>query len=400
MIKKELNKVFFVALPMVLAPLLNMVFMILVARNVEVEYYGSFSYVLALIAILIGFSDLGLRDYLLSKDGLTKPYSNVSMLFLFSLLMFFIICVLEFFFWIDANELAIFNILILEALGLGVFYKALYYNYQASNRLTYFSKVEIFIKVLPVLLKILLFIIFKDLLLSLFFGSVTTLFIYFIWLTTQAGLFFYIECIRVEVNNLKILIADWKSWSVFSVSFVSFFLYFGADKIVVNHVLGAGELAIYTASMSFMALGQIAVGVLWSLYMPRLSRGERLWGDKHFLFLLFFFGLLMIAFYQVFAWYLFGEFYPNEYAYGEVVLSIASLYFAFRFPNVVLEILYITDGVYLRFVKMRIFFGVLALVMCFLLLPTIGVIGASISLVMAEMFLTVGSILGRRRSLC
>ena len=168
----------------------------------------------------------------------------------------------------------------------------------------------------------------------------------------------------------------------------------------MQFVLDAEQLAVYSAAMAFMAIGQIAVGVLWSLYMPRLSRGEELWSYKKFIAILGFLGVLAFGAYQVVSYWAYEYIYPNAYQYGAYVLSLASLYFVFRFPNVVMEIFYIVDGRYAVFVKMRIILGVFAVVGCILLLPLVGIIGAALSLVAAELLLMVGSVLGRRRLSC
>lgn len=402
-IKKEIGRMALVALPMVLTPAFNMLFMIVVAREVDVQVYGSLAYVLALIALLAGFSDLGLRDYFLSKGGVAKDYANANSLFIFSCTLFLLIAAIQYFFWIRSDTdllLYIFLALLVEGCALGVLHKIVYYKYQSENRLPYFSRCDSLLKIMPASLKITIFIVFGDLVLALVLGGASVFLVYAFWLV-RIGFFAEFKSVLVDgFGQLGKLLKDWRSWGVFSVSFLSFFLFFGADKLVVQFVLGVEHLAVYSAAMAFMAIGQIAVGVLWSLYMPRLSRGEVLWSYKGFILILGLLGILAFGVYQIISYWVYGYIYPEAYSHGAHVLSVASFYFVFRFPNVAMEIFYILDGCYLAFVRMRMVLGVLAVIGCFLLLPVVGIVGAALALVVAEMLLMIGSILGRRRLNC
>jgi len=379
-----------------------MLFLVIVARVVDVQAYGSLAYALALLALLSVFSDLGLRDYFLSKEGMVKNYANVNSLFAFSCTLFLIIAIFQYFLWVsnEGKLLAnIFFVLLLEGCAFGILHKIIYYKYQSLNELPYFSKCDAVLKVIPVSLKIVVFLLFEDLVLALLLGATLSFLIYLIWLF-KVGFFVEARALKSAFKQFKSLLNDWRSWGGFSVSLLSFFLVFGADKLVVQSVLGMEQLAVYSAAMAFMAIGQVAVGVLWSLYMPRLSRGEVIWGYKKFIVILGSLGFLAAGLYQVIAYWLYGYVYPEAYSYGAYILSLASFYFIFRFPNVGMEIIYIVEERYSAFVKMRIIFGVAALVGYLVLLPIIGVIGAALALVAAEMLLMIGSVLGRRRLSC
>lgn len=396
MLKVELIKMMFVSLPMVLTPAFNMLFLVLVARTVDLTSYGNLSYALALISILVGFSDLGLRDYFLSKDGVAKKYSSGINLFVFSFFIFLCIFLLQYHLLeFEAQLLAIFLLLLGEAFALGVLHKVIYYKYQSDNQLSKFSRYDSIFKVIPVVIKITALYQTKDLVFAIVLSSVISLAIYGGWLL-RLRLFHAFE-VRSVISDLKVLIRDFKSWGTYTVSFVSFFLYFGADRLVVEYVLGVEQLAIYSASMAFMAVGQIFVGVLWSLYMPRLSRGENLWSFKKFMLIVSALSIPIVCSYMVFSIYLFPYVYPVDYQEGAAVLAVAALYYFFRFPNVVMEIYFIVDGKYNSFVKMRVLFGLTSLALSFSLLPVLGILGAALALVISEMLLTLSSLLGRRR---
>lgn len=386
----------FVSLPMVLTPAFNMLFLVLVARTVDLTSYGNLSYALALISILVGFSDLGLRDYFLSKDGVAKKYSSGINLFVFSFFIFLCIFILQYHVLeFEEQLLAIFLLLLGEGFALGVLHKVIYYKYQSDNQLPKFSRYDSIFKVIPVAIKITVLYLTKDLFFAIVLSSVISLVIYGGWLL-RLRLFNAFE-IRSIISDLNVLLRDYKSWSIYTISFVSFFLYFGADRLVVEYVLGVEQLAIYSASMAFMAVGQIFVGVLWSLYMPRLSRGESLWTYNRFMLIVTVLSIPLVCSYVAFSIYLFPYVYPVDYQEGAAILAVSALYFIFRFPNVVMEIYFIIDGKYSSFVKMRVLFGFASLALSFSLLPVLGIMGAALALVISEMLLTISSLLGRRR---
>ncbi|MDG9758572.1 hypothetical protein N7365_10735 [Pseudomonas sediminis] len=399
MLKVELIKMMFVSLPMVLTPAFNVLFLVLVARTVNLTLYGNLSYGLALISILVGFSDLGLRDYFLSKDGITKKYSSGINLFVISVFVFLCILILQYYLLEFEGQLSIiFLILLGEAFALGVLHKVVYFKYQSDDQLPVFSKYDSIFKVIPAAVKISALYQTKDLVFALVLSSVISLAIYGGWLF-RLRLFDAFQ-FRTVISDLKALFIEYKSWGFYTISFVSFFLYFGADRLVVEYVLGVEQLAIYSASMAFMSVGQIFVGVLWSLYMPRLSRGEKLWSYNRFMLVVTAFSIPLVFSYLIFSIYLFSYVYPVDYQEGGAVLAVSALYFIFRFPNVVMEIYFIVDGKYNAFVKMRILFGFISLALSFSLLPVLGILGAALALVISEMLLMLSSLLGRRRQSC
>ena len=384
---------------MVLTPVFNMLFLVVVARGVDVLTYGNFAYAVTLISILIGFSDLGLRDYFLSKDGLTKKYANSGSLFFISSVIFLILLFFQYLILVrDDSSLKILFGISSEAYALGVLHKVIYFKYQSENRLATFSKWDSLIRTCPIFVKIVIFFGIKDFVASLLAGSMTAIFLYAAWLLRIDTILWH--NFKNCINNMCELCVNWKTWGLYTVSFLSFFLYFGADKLIVEKILGMEKLAVYSSAMSFMAMGQLVVGVLWSLYMPRLSRDENIWSYEKFMIVLGGLGLVTLLVYQIFSFCVYGFIFPVQYNEGVYVLATGSLYFLFRFPNVVLEMFYIVEGRYSKFVRMRVAFGLISLTLCCVLLPTVGIVGGAMALVVAEMLLMVGSFVERRREIC
>ncbi|MBP7174541.1 MAG: oligosaccharide flippase family protein [Cloacibacterium sp.] len=391
-LNKELINICSVALSMILPPALNFLFLIFVAHLTEINVYGELAICIALVSVLTGFSDLGLRDFLLSKKGLSQNYSNGNGLFyptnLFFVVLLFIIISYLLLGERNSNIILIFIVYMPEAYAYGVLQKNIFFFYQKKNELVSFSKIDSFFKSFPFLLKLVVLFFSKDLILAIASGSIFSFFSYIFW--------FYLRCIRsgcffdraYKPNViLYMVLSAWRLWLPFTISFFSFFLYFGFDRILIEALLGASQLAIYSAAASFISIGQIIVNALWSLYMPKISRGEDVFGQKKAIFLSIILGFFIFVSYQVFSFGLFGYFYPEKYKHSVLILSIMSFFFLFRFPNVVLEIYWLAANKYNAFVRFRVVCGFLNVFLSFLLTPLWGVLVPAILLVVSEAFL-------------
>ncbi|MBQ0777173.1 MAG: oligosaccharide flippase family protein [Pseudomonas sp.] len=388
----ELAKMVFVVVPMVLQPLLNFCFLLLVARASSLEVYGSLALCIVLVSIIVGFSDLGLRDYLLSKPAVDSGLSNGENLFFPSSMVYMImvgmtIAYLEF---IGGNNLGTYLLLasLPEAFALGVLQKSLFFHYQKQDRLVRFSSIDAFHRSLPFVLKIGLYWLTGNIVMSVLVGSLVTLVSYAFW--------FSFQCVRLPgffslgarpMITLLLIIKRWRSWAPFTISFLSFFLYFGADRILIDAFLGSEALAIFAAAYSFIALGQIVVTAFWSLFMPQISRGSEVFSKRGFLFLAAGMSTVIFVGYQIFATYLFGYIYPESFSEASVILAIMSSFFIFRLINVVFEMHWIAADRYSTFVKMRVGCGVLSVTLNALLIPVYGLLAPALVVVLAEAIL-------------
>lgn len=401
-LNRELGKMAVVAVPMVLQPLLNFGFLILVARLAPLADYGALALAMVLLTMVVGFSDLGLRDFLLGKTGIDRGLSSGENLFLPACLGYLLLCgaLLAYLGFVAGTPQALwlFVALLPEAFALGVLNRCLFFHYQKRNELVRFSSRDAFYKSLPFAVKIALFWATGDLLLSVALGSLVALLAYAFW--------FYRECIRVPsffardrglFAGLGRVFAAWRLWLPFTVSFLSFFLYFGADRVLIEALLGAEPLALYAAAYSFIAVGQIAVTAFWSLYMPKISRGEDVFGQRRFLALAAGLSLLMFVAYQVFAFNFFTWFYPEGYAGAVTILAVLSGFFIFRLVNVVFEMYWVAQERYAAFVKMRVACGLFAVVMNLLFLPLYGLLAAAVVIVAAEALLSLFILAAERR---
>lgn len=390
----ELGRIVLVIVPMVVQPLLNFCFLLLVANSSSLETYGALALCIVLFSLIVGFSDMGLRDYLLSKTAIKQGLSSGQNLFFPSSLTYLLLVALAviYLYQLSDNELGYYLLLasLPEAFALGVLQKSLFFHYQKQDQLVRFSAIDAMYRSFPFLLKIGLFWLTDNLLLAVVLGSLVTLISYCIW--------FNFKCIRVPgffaqsaglPATMVLVAARWRSWLPFTISFVSFFLYFGADRILIDAFLGPESLAIFAAAYSFIALGQIVVTAFWSLYMPRVSLGHEVFSKRGFLALAAAISVIMFAGYQVFSTYLFGYLYPESFADASVIMAVMSAFFIFRLVNVVFEMYWIAGEKYSTFVKMRVGCGLCSVGLNALLIPIYGLLAPALIVVVVEALLLV-----------
>lgn len=389
---KHLRNMIIVTLPMLLYPLLNFVFLTSVANLASVEWYGDLVFATTISATIIALSDLGLRDYLLSKNSIQKKVSFAEYLVFpatITNVLLISIGIVYFKFFSQGNSSYIFYSLVPEIIAFGVISKVLFFMYQKDLNVTGFSKRDVFFKSTPFLIKIVIFYITHNIWLAVLCGAAFALFIYMSWLTLLWPKMTSVHCgasiSYVLVNITKI----WKSWYPYTLSFFSFFLYFSSDKIVVNEVLGNEALALYAAATSFISMGQILVTAIWSIYMPRVSQGKDDVGQSKFLRTGFILGVSVFLSYIIFAKTLFGIIYPDSYSYSSNLLMILAVFFVFRIPNVIYEIYWVAQDRYHQFFKYRILAGVTNLVLNLALIPIYGLIAAALTTILAEALIFV-----------
>lgn len=394
MLNGELGKMVFVVVPMVLQPVLTFLFLLLVARSSLIETYGSLALSIVMVSVITGFSDLGLRDYLLSKSAIAKGISHGDNLLFPSSLVYVVLSVstLTYVWFIADTDLAFWLLAasLPEALALGVLQKSLFFDYQKHNSLVRFSSFDALHKSSPFVVKIVSYWFLRDVVLAVTLGAATALISYSAWFVMRCGRsqsFFSGE--TNALGSVMKMLSLWRAWLPFTISFFAFFLYFGCDRIIIEALLGAESLAVYAAAYSFIAIGQIVVTAFWSLYMPRISRGDEVFSQRHFLGLAVLLSLVMFAGYQLLATYLFELLYPDSFAEATLIIAIMSGFFIFRLINVVFEMHWVAKEKYDNFVKRRVMCGVLSVVLNLSLIPTGGLLVPAIVVVFCEFLLTL-----------
>jgi len=391
-----------VAFPMLLNPLLSFVFLIIVANYSEVRVYGDLVFAITLSTIVISFSDFGLRDFLLGKKAVDDNISIGANLFYPSVVGFGLIAgsVLIYLTISASGQLYIIWMSLLpEALALGVFHKSLFFSYQKDSLLASFSRADVLCKILPFFVKLTMYFATGNVWFSILTGSLLSLTIYLCWM--------YFRCAKSQVffvgeppaSVLFRMASRWRQWIPYTLSFFAFFLYFSSDKIIIKEVLGEEQLAFYAAAYSFISVGQIIVTAVWSIYMPRISRGVDDFGQRRFVFISLLGGWLLFGFYAVFASFFFHYFYPSAYESSGVVLLVLSAFFIFRLPNVVYEMYWVAKDAYSIFFSLRLFSGVLNVVLNVLFVSVYGILAAAVTTVLSELLIFVLVIILEKRKL-
>ncbi len=390
----ELGKMVYVVIPMILQPLLTFAFLLLVARSSAIESYGALALSIVLASVVITFSDVGLRDYLLSRNAINKGISRGENLFFPSSLGYLTLAAAALIYahLIAETDLAFWLLVasLPEAFALGVLHKSLFFDYQKHDQLVRFSSLDAFNKSAPFVIKIVAFWLLRDIVLAVALGAITALLTYSVW--------FFLRCVRTRsfftgeagpVESVRDMFSFWRAWSPFTISFLAFFLYFGCDRIIIEALLGSEPLAVYAAAYSFIAIGQIVVTAFWSLYMPRVSRGDDVFSQRRFLGLAVLLSLAMFAGYQLFAVYIFEYLYPQSFADATLIMSIMSGFFIFRLINVVFEMHWVAKEKYDSFVKRRVLCGIISVALNLSFIPFAGLLVPAVVVVFCELLLTV-----------
>ena len=182
------------------------------------------------------------------------------------------------------------------------------------------------------------------------------------------------------------MLEDYKGWGKYTLSFFSFILIFGVDKILVEANFGFESLAVYSSAFTLFAFGQIGVAALWSFYMPKVSREDILL-NKTWFYLFSGLGLLVMCGYLLFADTIYSVIYPSEFADGVTILTILAVYFLFRYSNIYFELKYVLSERYERFTIYRLVSATLFVVSTLLMASSIGIAGVAILVVISELLL-------------
>ena len=388
----EVSSFFVVAAPLALPAFFSFIFLLTVANTSGVLIYGPTVLAITISSTVVAFSDLGLRDFLLSKAAYKNNLSRPELLFYSATLNFILLTCAALLYaarYAD-DDLAYLLLLALlpEAYALGVFHKCLFLNYQRNLNLSGFSKTDVILKSVPPLLRITIFILLEDPLWAILVPSLFSFLAYGTW--------FFRDCLKDgrfapvssrAVESVSLVFSTISLWSPFTLSFISFFVYSSLDKLIITSLLGESELAIYMAAFSLISIGQIAVSAIWSIYMPRISRNPEAIQKKAFLITSLSAGLIAFLSYQTLAHFLFDLLYPPSFHESPGVLSLLSFYFIFRLPSVAYEIYWVAYERYGLFVKIRVFVGFLSLTANLLLIPKHGLMAPAATMVASELIL-------------
>ncbi|WP_341508688.1 polysaccharide biosynthesis C-terminal domain-containing protein [Photobacterium damselae subsp. damselae] len=211
-------------------------------------------------------------------------------------------------------------------------------------------------------------------------------------------IFYYLNYINIvkfndffsEFNkkNYTRYLKEYKYWMPFLISTLSFLLYFNSDKIIIAWLLKPEDLAVYTIAATFISVGELVCTVVWSILLPRadfiskntryriILRGIAILGGVGFFLIVLSFGRYLIDLF-------FSEQYPLAYS-----LSVClSLYFIFRYSNIINELVIVNNGFQGKLAKYRLFCGFINVSFNLIFIPFFGVFTAAVTTVLSEFVL-------------
>jgi len=386
------SNIVWVAFSLALPAAFNFLFLLFAARSQSIEEYGAIVFAITISLFITSFSDLGLRDFLLSKTALKHGLSKESHLF-FNGTLFFIALTTAALLYThftasEPTSAKLIWLLLPEAYAFGVLQKTIFLKYQKEDQLVLFSKIDSTAKILITATKILIYIETKQVLHAFLFSSLSSIVFYAWWFLNKCWIPEEFSPLHKSfITSVAVILSKYKSWIFYTLSFFSFYLYTTADKLIIAGTLGEAKLALYMAAFSLVSLGQIFVSAAWSLYMPKISRDQESVSKKSLFFQATISGLIFSLIYYFLGPPAIQLLFPLSYFDSIQTISILSLFFLFRFPNVVFEIYWVAQERYSLFVKLRLIAATISIAANFLLIPTLGFQVAAWTMVFSELLL-------------
>jgi len=368
------------SMPFLLGPAISLGFTLLIVRRESPETFGAYSLAIALHAFIVGFSDAGLKNYLLSQKQV-EPHIKSDQYFLTHITLFFslflILCAHLFLSFDNYSETTrlIWTLVAIESISLAVLHKSLTFAAQARDTLPTFSRIDTYGKLLYGAIKISTYLYFSDLATSIATSSTFSLVFYFLILYRSLKLRPSAQPASFLADAFKSIASLYRKralWTPFGLSFLAFYLYFTSNKIIISFQLGEEALAAFSVAHLFISLGEIPLAIIWAIYMPKICRAGE---NKNFiksLWAMFIFSAGLVLAYAIFSLQLYPYIIPQKYNDSALLLVGMSLYFIFRYPNLVLEIELSAKQRYKQFTRIRISVAALALLTNILLLPIYG----------------------------
>jgi len=394
---KKTADVFWVTLPSVLIAGLNFFFGYFVVKKLPTNIYGGYALALTVTGFISSFSDAGLKDFLLSKKsidlGLNNQRALNAALHIFGPIIS--IAAAVYIGWINNHVALVFCLsLIPEVLALGYLQKIVYLNAQLNESLADIAKKESISRFIYFFIKFIVFYTSESLWAALLSSALYLLLFY--------G-YLHLYCnkketqIRIDIEFTRRIISSAHHWIIYSISFLSFFIYSSADRLIMSAVLGNSASAPYYFAATFLSIGEIPLRGLWSIYMPKISQHPTSIDRLKFIKTISLCGLSAALIYY-FPIRMFVEIIaPPSYRSTSSILKITSWYFIFRFANVAMEIILISRNKYKSYVTCRIIAGALSIALNYIFIGKYGLLAAALNLVLAEASISLFSLTRNRK---
>lgn len=183
--------------------------------------------------------------------------------------------------------------------------------------------------------------------------------------------------------------------------FFSYIVYFESDKLVVLTLLGATDLGYYNLAYLMINIGLIPASVFWARYLVIAKNNLESGHDKDksataFIIL----GVTLSVLSCVLLPYIYKTLYPEKFGYISDLITVFSLYFVFRYFNVVQEAHLVIRAAESAIIKCRAMGCIINVSLNMLLIKDYGLILAAVTTVLTESLMSLMYLyLNKKRSL-
>jgi len=362
----------------------SLLFTIFIAREIGVEDFGVYSYLVSIINIIYIFQSGGFRTLIYKTSIKNDKRDLFSAAFIYSLTVTIFICILIYLFHPNNEELLIIAVLSSFLLAIYDFISS---KLKGKNLFKEDAIWKILIRSFSVLFVVACLYFFqeKDKLNVIFYGWLVSLLILFFWPLKKK----YINFSKAKINKNIFSI----SGSLFLID-LSTVIYFRSDIVMLENLLGIGQvLGEYAAShrfieglillsspISVVAFRKLAISKDKSIFFKILKFYLKI------LIILGFFACLLLFFLSNF---LIGFLYGENYNNSIYLLQIMSFSMLFIFPNGILMQALLALDQQKIYIKIVVTIAALNIILNYIFIPFYGAYGAIWTTIFTESLLFI-----------
>lgn len=370
-----------------ISPVIMFLFLGEASKILNVEVFASLSLSLSILAYFQLCSDFGSKDFFLTKRG--KKYFDLATLnnvLKINVVILLLVSIVLYFLLDGTGKLLL--LMFFEFFITGYLLKLALVRCQLTGDVTKVKMAYLLFAVFVNGVKYTLLCLTENIYLAISFSGFLGVIVIFYYLNHINIVNFSDFFSEFNKKNYTRYLKEYKYWIPFLISTLSFLLYFNSDKLIIAWLLKPEDLAVYTIAATFVSVGELVCTVVWSILLPKadfiskntryriILRGVAVFGGTSFFLIVLCFGKDIIDLF-------FSERYPLAYS-----LSVClSLYFIFRYSNIINELVIVSNGLQGKLAKYRLFCGCINVGFNMIFIPFWGVFTAAVTTVLSEFIL-------------
>jgi O-antigen/teichoic acid export membrane protein len=363
---------------------------ILIARYLGPEKFGIFNYVLAFVAIFqviakLGLDEIVVRD-LVKEPTKTEIYLGTSFWLKLSggILTFIVILIISHF---TADNFQTFLFINIIAAGI-IFqsFEVIEFYYHATVQAKYITLIRIIHSILSSIIKIALILFKAELiwfvLVTLFDTILLAMFSWLIYKSQKLPNFLR----YFKLDLAKRLLTD--SFPLLLGS-IAVMIYMRIDQVMIKNMLGDRDLGLYSAAVKIVEVWYIIPMVITRSLFPAIVNAKRMNEELYYkrlqqlLFFLIWLAIPLVLLLTILAKHIVLFLYGESFAEASKILSISIWGLLFTFIGVGTSQWLIAENLQ-NFSFYRTLYGAITnILLNFILIPTFGIVGASIAAVVS-----------------